>query len=188
MINETGPRMSPAELTEACYRAAATSAASFVLGYGYVDAVVHDDGEGWPTTSSDVDTGLWPIGEGQPDCNRAYRDIATIYEVGGLASLKLRGLGSHRISLIDDSEGSAMLDDPKIWAAIVALAALIEDENAGDGFHSAMGMDGDEECSGVTPLKDAGLTPTYWADAGADAARARLLDMVAGGDAGRSRS
>ena len=53
----------PAELKEACICAAATAVISYVLGYGYVDVVVHDDGEGWPTTMSDVDTARWPMGD-----------------------------------------------------------------------------------------------------------------------------
>ena len=50
-------------MKEACICAAATAVISYVLGYGYVDVVVHDDGEGWPTTMSDVDTARWPMGD-----------------------------------------------------------------------------------------------------------------------------
>ena len=136
MSNDTvKPRMSPAELTEACYSAAATAAISYVLGYGYEDIAVHDDGEGWPTTMSDVDTALWPIGDDPRDGrerDEAYCHIATIYEAGYLAALKYRGLGSHQVSLIDDSWGRVMLDDPKIWGAIEALAAYIEGRRRGE--------------------------------------------------------
>ena len=95
-------RMTPAELREVRICAAATATISYVLGYGYIDISVIDGGSRWPTTASYVETALWPIGDdpgpgggGEPSCDRAYRDIATIYEVAGLASRKLRGLGSH---------------------------------------------------------------------------------------------
>ena len=113
MVTDNIKRMSPAELREACICAAATAVVAYVLGYGYEDIAVYDDGEGWPTTMSDVDTARWPIGDdpgpmgrGEPSCDTAYRDIATIYEAGGLASLKLRGLGSHRVSLIETPWGA----------------------------------------------------------------------------------
>ena len=113
----------------------------------------------------------------------AYRDIATIYEAAGLASLKHRGLGSHRVSLIDDVMGRAMLDDPKIWAAIEALAAYIEGEYD-DGLCSALAMH-DDDPAAIKVLTDAGLTPTYWADEGLAAAHERLSYMFAGNDAER---
>ena len=199
MSNETeGPRMSPAELTEACYYAAGTAVVSYVLGYGYEDIAVHDDGEGWPTTMSDVDTARWPIGDdpgpagdGEPSTDVAYRDIATIYEAGGLASLKHRGLGSHRVSIIDDTMGRVMLDEPKIWAAIEALAAYIEGNYEGDGVYGALGANTGEkyatggEGGALKVLTDAGLTSSYWEDVGVAAAHARLSYMFAGNDAER---
>jgi hypothetical protein len=191
MSNDTvKPRMSPAELTEACYAAAATATISYVLGYGYVDAVVNDDGFGWPTRSSDVETAPWPIGDdpgptgdGEPDRDTAYRDIATMYEAAGLASRKHRGLGSHAVTLIGDSMGRAMLDDPKIWGAIEALAAFLElggpDSAQGDdGVHCAMAMH-DDEPAGIKFLTDTGLTPTYWADQGEAAWMARYEASIA---------
>ena len=85
------PRMTPAEREEMCICAAATAVVSYVLSYGYEDITVDDDGYGWPTTSSDVTTGYWPIGDdpgptgnGEPSPDVAYRDIATIYEAGDL--------------------------------------------------------------------------------------------------------
>jgi hypothetical protein len=200
MGTENTKRMSPAELREMCYAAAATAVVSYVLGYGYEDIAVHDDGEGWPTTASDVDTAMWPIGDdpgptgdGEPSTDTAYSHIATIYEAAGLASRKLRGLGSHRISLIDDAMGRAMLDDPKIWGAIEALAAFLEGNYEGDGVYGALGsntgdkyalMDG-EDGGGLKVLKAAGLTPTYWEHEGLAAAHDRLSYMFAGNDAER---
>ena len=198
-MSEIKQRMPPTELREACFWAAGTAVVSYVLGYGYEDIAVHDDGEGWPTTMSDVDTARWPIGDdpgpagdGEPSPDTAYRDIATIYEAGGLASLKHRGLGSHRVSIIDDTMGRAMLDDPKIWAAIEALASYIEDNSEGDGVYSALGANTDEKYAtggedggGLKVLKACGLTPTYWADEGVAAAHERLLYMLAGNDVER---
>lgn len=179
------PRMTPAELREICICAAATAVVSYALGYGYEDITVDDDGHGWPTTSSDVDTGYWPIGDdpgptgnGEPSPDVAYRDIATIYEVAGLASRKLRGLGSHRVSLISDAMGRFMLDDPKIWGAIVALAACID-----DGEGQALGANTREqyaatgEGEGLRVLKAHGLYPTYWLDEGLAASR-RLAEAA----------
>ena len=180
-MSEIKQRMSPAELREACICAAASAVVAYVLGYGYEDIAVYDDGGSWSTT----DTARWPIGDdpgpmgrGEPSCDAAYCDIATIYEVAGLASRKHRGLGSHRVGLIDDAEGGAMLDDPKIWAAIEALAAFLEDNSEGDGCYGALGANtGDkyavsdgEDGGGLKVLKACGLTPTYWADEGVTAA------------------
>ena len=175
-------RMSPAELREVRICAAATATISYVLGYGYIDISVIDGGSRWPTTASYVETALWPIGDdpgpgggGGPSCDRAYRDIATIYEVAGLASRKLRGLGSHELSLIDDSIGSVMLNDPKIWAAIEALAVCIdegEDQALGDDKEGKYADTGGEGGAGLKVLKEAGLTPNYWAAEGEAAWRA----------------
>ena len=44
-MSEIKQRMSPAELREACICAAATAVVGYVLGYGYEDIAVHDDGE-----------------------------------------------------------------------------------------------------------------------------------------------
>ena len=175
-----------------CICAAATAVVSYTLGYGYEDIAVHDDGEGWPTTASDVDTGRWPIGgdpRDEPQCDVAYRDIATIYEAAGLASRRLRGLGSHRVSLIDDTMGRVMIDDPKIWAAIEALAAYIEGNGDG-GYYSALGDTDEKYATGgeggaLKVLTDAGLTPSYWEDEGVAAAHERLSYMFAGNDVER---
>jgi hypothetical protein len=134
--NDSTKLMSPAELREMCICAAATAVVSYVLGCGYVAADVNNDGYGWPTRSSDVETAPWPIG----DDPGATGKIATIYEAAGLASRKYRGLGSHDVSLIDDNRGIVMLDDPKIWAGVEALAAYLEGPDQGDeGVHSARG-------------------------------------------------
>src|SRR5208282_5346597 len=55
MSDDTVRRMSPAELRETCYRAAGTAAVAYVLGFVYRDAIVNDDGPGWPTMSSEVE-------------------------------------------------------------------------------------------------------------------------------------
>jgi hypothetical protein len=174
MVTNNTRRMSPAELRETCYAAAATAVVSHALGYGFSDIVVHNDCSPWPTTTSDVDTALWPIGMAG---YVALRDVATIYEVAGLASRKVRGLGSHRISLIDDSLGRVTLDDPKIWAAIETLAAHLEGPGQGDeGFHGALATF-DGEPAALKLLTDAGLHPRYWADEGSAAVRARFEAM-----------
>ena len=73
-----------------------------------------------------------------------------------------------------------MLDDPKIWAAIEALAAFLEGNstradgslwrapaaNTGDKYAVSDGEDG----GGLKVLTACGLTPTYWADEGVTAA------------------
>ena len=194
MVTHTLQRMSPAELREACTCASATAVVSYVLGYGYVDISVNDDGFGWPTTASGVDTDPWPIGDdpgptghGEPSCDTAYADIATIYEAAGLASRKLRGLGSHEVTLISDSIGRAMLDDPKIWAGIEALAAFLEGNYEGDGAYGALGDDKEgkyadtrgEGGGGLKVLKACGLTPTYWADEGLETWHARCEASIA---------
>jgi len=163
--------MSPAELREMCIIAAATATVSYVLGYGYEDVVVYDDG---PTTVSDVETAPWPIGDEEPQCDTAYKHIATIYEAGLLASLKSRGLGSHRVSLIDDAEARFILDDEKVWAGVEALAAYIADEYDG-GFCIAPAMIGDED-DAIKTLKDAGLYPGYWVRD--ESGRSRLPDAA----------
>ena len=173
------PRMTPAELEEMRICAAATAVVSYALGYGYEDITVDDDGYGWPTTSSDVITGYWPIGDdpgptgnGEPSPDTAYSHIATIYEAAGLAARKLRGLGSHRIGLIDDAMGRAMLDDPKIWGAIVALAACIDDgEGQALGANTREQYAASDEGEGLRVLKAHGLYPTYWLDEGLAASR-----------------
>jgi len=200
MGNDNIKRMSPAELREACYCAAASATISYVLGYGYVDAAVHDDGYGWPTTASGVDTDPWPIGDdpgpgggGEPSSDTAYQHIATIYESAGLASRKLRGLGSHGVSLISDSLGSVMLNDSKIWSAIEALAAFLEGNYEGDGAYGALGDDKEskyadmhgEDGGGLQVLKACGLTSTYWAGEGLAAWHARYEASIAKGEATR---
>ncbi len=172
-MTTTKGRMSPAELKEACYRAAGTAAVGYVLGFIYEDAAVNNDGFGWPTMASEVDLG--PANEG--DLFKFGTLKARVSEAGHLAALKHRGLGSHGLCLdgeLTDTRG--VLDDAKVWSAIEALAAFIEGNDDGDGYYSALGVNTDEkgeEGGGLKVLKAAGLTPTYWADVGRAAWRER---------------
>ena len=91
-MSEIKQRMSPAELREACICAAASAVVAYALGYGYEDIAVYDDGGAGrrPTRRA----GLLAMIRGRSagaslSCDAAYRDIATIYEVAGLASRKL---------------------------------------------------------------------------------------------------
>lgn len=61
---KSNKRMSPAELWETCIHAAATAVVAYVLGAGYEDIFVNDDGEPWTASSSKVFVKGW--GENPP--------------------------------------------------------------------------------------------------------------------------
>src|SRR5271165_4474868 len=180
-MSDNKQRMSPAELREMCIYAAATATVSYVLGCGYKDIRVTDDGERWPTAMSYVDLAGTDehFGFGT---DHTLGIVAAIFEAGGLASLKSRGLGSHAVDFDNlPVDTCAILDDEKVWAAVEALAAhiAVNEDFGGRETLGAPGVDDSEEGdgaegSGIKVLKDAGLYHRYWLEEGDDLARARL--------------
>lgn len=168
MSNETeGRRLTPAELTEACYHAAATSVVAYVLGAGYTDIFVNDCSDGWPMASK-----VFVDGWGKKPPADALERTAMVYEAGGLAVSKLRGTGVHvivgfltqpRFLVGGDLDTRALIGNPAAWAAIEPLAAYIEDNYEGDGCYGAMAKHDDEDAA-IGLLKDAGLYPGWWFD------------------------
>ncbi len=182
MSNDTvKPRMSPAELREACFHVAGAAVVSYVLGCVYEDAAVTDDGSPWPTPAAEIDL---PVVESDPDgpwgAEFFSMAVPSIYEAGGLAALKLRGLGSHSVTYDGmRTDTIDILDDPKVWGAVEALAAHIEgqyDNNGDVGFCSALGThahEPGEHSAAIEVIKNAGLYPGYWRKEGESARDAR---------------
>ena len=104
MTNETeGRRMTPAELKEMCICAAATAVVS-QCALLRVQRRCRSPRRFALAGVSDVNPTSWEdLRRRSGDEEPAYRDaayeiIASIYEAGGLAALKLRDLGSHTIN------------------------------------------------------------------------------------------
>jgi hypothetical protein len=155
----TTHRMTRSQLREAMFHAAGTAVVSFILGCGYDDILLDDDGFRWPTRISRVELSGW---KRAPE--NALEIVATIYEAGTMAANKARGLGPHRIWGIayegELTETAWILDDPKVWAAIEEFAAYLEENDEEHGCYGAMAMHDDEDAA-IKLLKDRGLYPGY---------------------------
>jgi hypothetical protein len=136
MFSEDGerrPLLTEEELYDACLHDAATIVIAFVLGCEFKDCQLTDDGYKWPTSLSRVELRYPEDWRGKAE---ALSSIASIHEAGAMAVAKLHGRGPHRIN---ENGTPELLDDPKVWKAIKALAQFIEDNDEDDGCYGALG-------------------------------------------------
>ena len=105
-------------------------------GCKFLDCRLNDDGYKWPTFISRIElmsADDWWIEE-------SFRARAAIHEAGSMAVAKRHGRGHHLILLgMENSETDRLLDDPKVWKAIEALAQFIRDNYEGKGCYGALG-------------------------------------------------
>jgi hypothetical protein len=146
------------ELRDACLYAAAIVVVAFSLGCEFEDCRLDDDGYPWPTASTRIEIkypedwrwkyGIFPV-------------VGAIHEAGAAAVAKQHDIGLYRVN---DSQTPQLLDDPKIWATIKALARFIQDNGSDDeGCYGALGTDdpGDEDSAGIALIKSMGIFPGY---------------------------
>ena len=129
--NERRPLMTEDELRDTCLHAAATIVVAFVLGCEFEDCRLNDDGHPWPTSVSRIEIKYpkdWARAE-------ALSGVAAIYEAGSMAVAKHHSRGAHHINV---SGAARLLDDPRVWNAIEALAQFIEGNYEGEGCYGAM--------------------------------------------------
>ena len=138
------PLLTPEELSDACIHTAATVVVASVYGCEFKDCQLDDDGYKWPTSISRVE--LWPPDDWSPDESFVFRTV--IHEAGSMAVAKHHGRGPHLIIMfVEPSETAKLLDDPKVWKAIKALARFIEDNYQREGYYGALGTRSEEHTS-----------------------------------------
>ena len=137
MFSEDGENrllLTEEELSDECLHAAATIVVASVLGCEFVDRRL-DDGYKWSTSVSRIQMSgddWWP--------EESFAAHAAIHEAGSMAVAKRHGRGYHLILLgMENSETDRLLDDPKVWKAIEALAQFIRDNYEGKGCYGALG-------------------------------------------------
>jgi hypothetical protein len=143
MFSEDGenrPLLTEEELHDACLHAAATIVVALVYGCEFVDCRLNDNGYRWPTSISHIQLSSaddWCIEE-------SFVAHAAIHEAGSMAVAKRHGRGHHHIRLGWEDSGTTpeLLDDPKVWKAIEALAQFIRDNYEGEGCYGASGTAG----------------------------------------------
>jgi hypothetical protein len=139
MFSEDGenrPLLTEEELYDECLHAAATIVVAFVFGCEFSDCRLNDDGYKWPTPISRIE--LMSANDWWPD--EALFPRTAILEAGSMAVAKRHGRGHHLIRLgMEDSGTPELLDDPKVWKAIEALAQFIRDNYEGEGCYGALG-------------------------------------------------
>jgi hypothetical protein len=118
----------------------------------------------WPTATTRIEIkypedwrwkrGIFPI-------------VGAIHEAGAAAVAKQHDTGLCRINAYTAPRTSDLLDDPRIWATIKALAKLIQDsefEENGCGIYGALGTDccepGDDS-DAIALMKSMGVHPGY---------------------------
>ena len=104
--------------------------------------MLDDDGCSWPTSVARIDL-KYPKDWGKK--GEALSSIAMIHEAGAMAVAKRHGRGPCLIirtgSLPGDNKTRRLLDTPRVWGAIEALAQYIEDSGDGGGCYGAMGTE-----------------------------------------------
>jgi hypothetical protein len=163
MFSEDGerrPLLAEEELYDACLHDAATIVIAFVLGCEFKDCQLTDDGYKWPTSLSRIDLEYPKDWRGKAE---ALSSVLSIHEAGAMAVAKLHGRGPHRIN---ENGTPELLDDPKVWKAIEALAQFIEDNYEGDGCYGALGTgfeDPSEDSAAIKLLKSMDLPSLTYA-------------------------
>ena len=144
MFSEDGenrPLLTEEELGDECLHAAATIVVAFVLGCEFVDCRLNDDGYKWPTSVSRIQ--LMSGDDWSPE--ESFAAYAAIHEAGSMAVAKHHGRGHYLIRLGYGQHHFGtpkLLDDPKVWKAIEALAQSIRDNYEGEGCYRAVGTAG----------------------------------------------
>jgi hypothetical protein len=90
-----------------------------------------------------------------------FSAIGAIHEAGAAAVCKQHDHGPCRIN---NSQTPRLLDDPKIWATVKALARFIHDNDENYGCYGVLGTDchePDEDSPGITLIKSIGVFPGY---------------------------
>jgi hypothetical protein len=132
---ERRPLLTEEELYDACLHAAATVVIAVALGCKFEDCRL-DDGYPWPTSVSRIEIKYPKEWSGKAG---AFSFVAMIHEAGAMAVAKRHGRGPHLINHSDKTRD--LLNLPRVWKAIEALAQYIEDNYEGDGCYGAMGTD-----------------------------------------------
>jgi hypothetical protein len=146
---ENRPLLTEEERYDECLHAAATIVAAFVFGCELVDCCLNDDGYKWPTAISRIE--LMSANDWRLEDSFAAR--AAIHEAGSMAVAKRHGRGHHLIRLGGEHSGTPeLLDDPKVWKAIEALAQFIRDNYEGEGCYGALWTAGSGEDSPMLKL------------------------------------
>jgi len=133
--DERRPLMTEEELRDACLHDAATIVVAVELGCEFEDCRLTDDGYKWPTSLSSVDLKYPKSWRGA----EAFPAIASIHEAGCQAVAKRHGRGPQRVNNFFAVRTSDLLDEPRIWKAVEALAQFIGDNYEGDGCYGALG-------------------------------------------------
>ena len=158
---EAAPLMTEVELRDACLYAAATIVVAYSLGCKFKDCRLDDDGYPWPTATTRIEI-KYP--EGWRWKRGIFPIVGAIHEAGAAAVCKQRDIGLCRINAYTAPRTSDLLDDPKIWATIKALAKLIQDSGPCDGCYGALGTDccepGDDS-DAIALMKSMGVHPGY---------------------------
>jgi hypothetical protein len=133
--DEQRPLMTEEELRDACLHAAATVVIAVALGCEFEDCRLNDDGYPWPTSISRIEIKYPKEWSGRAG---AFSSIAMIHDAGAMAVAKRHGRGPHHIA---NGRTPQLLDIPRVWKAIEALAQFIRDNDEDNGCYSAMGTD-----------------------------------------------
>ena len=161
--DERRPLLTEEELRHACFHDAATIVVAIELGCEFEDCRVDDDGRPWPTAMTRIEI-KYPGRWGEPGAE-VFPAIATIHEAGCRAVAKRHGRGPHRIDNYTAVRTSDLLDEPRMWKAIEALARFIENNYEGDGCYGALGTGYHEP--GETPTRLSCSKPQVSITAGA---------------------
>jgi hypothetical protein len=151
-------RLTEEELSDACLHCAATIIVAVELGCEFEDCRLTDDGCKWPTFLSSVEIKYPESWNGRGA--EVFPAIASIHEAGCQAVAKRHGRGPHRINNYTAVRTSELLDEPRIWKAIEAMAELIESEGGYGGCYGAMGTDAFEignDSAALKLIRDMGL-------------------------------
>lgn len=154
--DERRPLMTEEELRDACLHDAATIVVAVELGCEFEDCRLTDDGYKWPTSISSVDLKYPKSWRGA----EAFPAIASIHEAGCQAVAKRHGRGPQRVNNFFAVRTSDLLDEPRIWKAIEALAQFIRDNYEGDGCYGAIGTachEVGENSAALSLIKSMGL-------------------------------
>lgn len=161
---EQRPLLAEKQLRDTCLYAAAIVVVAYSLGCEFEDCRLDDDGYPWPTATTRIEIkypedwrwkwGIFPI-------------VGAIHEAGAAAVAKQHDTGLCRINAYTAPRTSDLLDDPKIWATIKALARSIQasefEENV-CGIYGALGTDchePGEDSEVITLMKSMGVHPGY---------------------------
>jgi hypothetical protein len=134
---ERRPLLTEEELRDACLHCAATIVVAIELGCEFKDCRLTDDGYKWPISISSVDI-KYPESWDKRGAE-VFPAIATIHEAGCQAVAKRRGRGPHRINNYTATRTSDLLDEPRIWKAIEALAQFIRKNDEDWECYGALG-------------------------------------------------